>query len=186
MNRYLQNSSSYFTTGSTFLFLPGNHSLNISLNLAAVSNISFRGSGNGYTTVITCTDGIILENITGFNIQALTFMIYLIQQEEKPVIACVSCHDVMITDTLFQGGRQDSFGRVINSADSDFTIINCTFEGNTDSYGGAIFAPVLNLMGNLFNRNTATGDGGAIHGTMSNISLYGNNFTRNRANSGST
>ena len=43
LDQYTQQTATYFTTGSTFLFLPGNHSLQTTLNLTNISDVVFRG-----------------------------------------------------------------------------------------------------------------------------------------------
>lgn len=47
LDQYTQQMATYFTRGSTFVFLTGNYSLQATINLTNISDISFRGEGNG-------------------------------------------------------------------------------------------------------------------------------------------
>ncbi len=170
LDQYIQESSSYFRTGSAFEFLPGNHSLSISLNITTVSNISFRGSESG--AIVICFNEVTVNNVTSLDMEGLTF---ILQLEGKSLAAFVftSSQEVVIANSLF---RIDSSGRGIFSIHSNITITNCLFEGNTGSSGGAIIAKqdtFLTLTVSIFVRNQAISAGGAIYAKNSTITLRG-------------
>lgn len=171
--------------GSVFIFLPGNHSLKTSLDITAVSNISFRGTtGNDSRIIIICSDEVTVNNVTSMEIEGMTFILHLTQQEGKSLsaFAFTRSRGVVIANSVFQNENIPSPGRAILSTDSNITIVNCLFEGNTGSdHGGAIFASqdtFMTLVGNVFTRNKA-GKGGAIYAERSNISLRGSSMNSN-------
>ena len=187
LNQYIQESSKYFKTGSTFIFLPGNHSLRGSLNLTAVSELSFNGTENGPESIIICNDEVTMNNITKLNIEGIVFVLHLFQQDEKISSAFVftNSQEVVIANSVFQKGSIHPPGRAIVATDSNITIIKCLFEGNTGDDGGAISArhnTIMTLDGSTFIGNQAIGRGGAVFSQQSTIILRGNpmnNFSHN-------
>lgn len=176
LDQYIQNSSKFFTTGSVFEFLSGNHSLGTSLNITAVSNISLRAT-EGSRAIVTCNDEVTVNNVTSLNIKGITFILNLTLQEGKLLSAFIftNSQEVIISNSIFKKESINSPGRAILSTDSSITIVDCLFENNRASDGGAIFAgqkTVMTLTGNNFTRNEA-GKGGAIYAEKSEISLSG-------------
>ena len=106
LNQYIQESSKYFKTGSTFIFLPGNHSLRGSLNLTAVSELSFNGTENGPDSIIICNDEVTMNNMTKLNIEGIVFVLHLFQQDEKISSAFVftSSQEVVLLIQYFRKG----------------------------------------------------------------------------------
>ena len=189
LDQYIQESSKYFKTESTFIFLPGKHFLKTSLNITAVSNISFRGAQDNSHSTIICSDAITATNVTSLEIKGLTFILSLDQLNgQSSSLVFISSQEVAIANSVFQNGSIYSPGRAILSTDSEVTITNCLFESNKGDNGGAIFAEqgtFIILIGNTFTRNQATERGGAIYAEESTISLTGsvmNNFSRNSGN----
>ena len=188
LDQYILESSQYFTTGATFVFLPGNHSLNTSLTIATISNISFRGADIGPQAIIVCTDVVNVNNVTGLDINRITFMLQLTGSHLSAFVFS-SSQAIAINDSVFRNGSIPSPGRAILSADTSIMITNCLFEGNTgNGYGGALFAlsgTIMTLSGNIFSRNQAT-TGGAIYAEKSaHIVLKGNAiFSNNEAQKG--
>lgn len=191
LDQYIQNSSQYFTTGAIFVFLPGNHSLNTSLNITTVSNISFRGAETFPLAIIVCTEVVNVSNVTGLDINGITFILHLTGRPLTSAFVFIISQDIVISNSVFQNGSSQSPGRAILSADTNIIITNCLFEGNTgSSYGGAILAlhgTIITLTGNTFTRNqVAEGSGGAIYVEESAISLGGSAvFSNNKAEKGS-
>lgn len=189
LDQYIQESSRYFKTGSTFVFLHGKHFLKTSLNITAVSNISFRGAQNHSHTTIICTDTITATNVTSLDIEGLTFVLSLAQQNgQSSALVFISSQEVIIANSVFLNGSIHSPGRAILSTDSEVTITDCLFEGNIGDNGGAIFAKkgtLMTLIGNTFAGNQAIGRGGAIYAKDSTVSLSGsmmNIFSHNSGN----
>ena len=183
LDQYVQESSKYFTNESSFVFLPGQHCLNTSLNIRAVSNITFRGEENSPNAVIKCNDGITLTDVTSLHIEGLTFVLSLEQQNgQSSVFVLIDSQEISIANSVFQNGSLHSPGRAILSSNSEVTITGCLFEGNSGDNGGAIFAEMGTLMtlsDNTFTRNQAEAKGGAIYLEEGTASLSGNCFVYN-------
>ena len=66
LDDYLSNASQYFTSHSSFLFLPGQHSLNTTLRLENLENVTLRATEAG--AIITVSEnGSILCNHSRFH-----------------------------------------------------------------------------------------------------------------------
>ncbi len=74
-NQYVRRAATYFTTGSTFLFSPGNHSLSLPLKLSHVSNITLMGNLQSNFVVMDCSENyaFLCENVKHLSIQNLIF-----------------------------------------------------------------------------------------------------------------
>ena len=189
LEEYAQESSRYFTANSSFLFLPGCHSLSTALHLTAVSNISFRGTENG-TATITCASSITVDTVTNFHVHGVVFQLLFSQQEGialSSALVITRSQEVVISEAVFQRVKRTGQGRAINCTYCKINILNCFFEDNTGQNGGAIFAQraiFMNLTGNVFARNEAERFGGAVYGESSVLYLIGNSFTDNSAADG--
>ena len=103
LNEYVLNSSSYFTAGSTFVFLPGNHSLTISLNITAVSNLSLTVVESEFRATIISTHSITACNVTSLDVAGIIF-IFKLPTEGTPLSALhfINSDQVVIDNSVFQ------------------------------------------------------------------------------------
>ncbi len=62
LSEYLQDSTTYFTSGSNFTLLQGEHHLNETVALSGVTGITFRGEDTETTTISINTGGIMWNN----------------------------------------------------------------------------------------------------------------------------
>ena len=100
LEEYLQEAETYFTTGTTFIILTGNYSLEGVINLANISNITLRGEKNG--SIINIINGTIrCQNVTGLNIERLTFSVY--SSTISSVLKIIKSNKVFITSCIFRG-----------------------------------------------------------------------------------
>ena len=78
LDDYVERTSSYFRTGTTFLFFGGNHTLQRELELDGVSNITLKGASGQANTDIVCdlTSGITLLNASNITMKGLTFLLH--------------------------------------------------------------------------------------------------------------
>ena len=100
---------------------------------------------------------------------------------------------VMINRVHFKNGRATDFGAGIRkAAGTALTLETCIFSGNrttgSEAYGSAIFnSGSLNIIGCTFYDNSSApadrGFGGAIYNSSGTLTLTGNVFIRNTANS---
>ena len=76
-DQYTTQQSIYFTTGSSLLFLDGNHSIHATIYLSNISDISFRGEGSEFDITLLCKAEVAFhcKNVSSLTIQGLTFVI---------------------------------------------------------------------------------------------------------------
>jgi hypothetical protein len=129
----------YFTPGSTFLFLPGNHTVRATLQLTAISNVVLTKKEANSNVYIICSymdSAISLRTANHVHIKGLTFILhnrYLLQ-----TISALKVQDIHISSASFKGMGVISV-RAIHLSESVVTIAGCQFEGNTGDNGGALY-----------------------------------------------
>ena len=189
LNQYNQQTETYFTTGSTFVFLAGNHTINTTVNLTRISEITFRGERNSQVNILCWNRfGFLIQNVSHLSIEGLVFL------SGNTTIGTLALkitesNGVWIQNVGFLGSY--SFSKIftglhITSSDT-ITVTSCSFEGNTADNGGAIYVTAesnLTLNACTFIGNNATRDGGAIYASGSNLTLSDNMFSGNTAGYG--
>ena len=186
LDEYNQQTETYFTTGSTFVFLAGNHTINTTVNLTSISEITLRGERNSQVNILCSIQVFILiQNVSIMSIEGLVFL------SGNTTIGTVALkiidsNRVFIHNVTFQGSysiRKTFTGLDITSSDT-IKVTSCSFEGNTADNGGAIYVTAesnLTLNASTFIHNKATRHGGAIYARRSNLALYNNMFSGNIA-----
>ena len=141
LDHYAQQAATYFTTGSTFLFLPGYHTLQTTINLTDIYNLKFKRSEEKDSTIYGNYSTILCTGVINLTIDGLTLKTtHLVVLESK---------GIAISDSIFLGNRTLTGNGIKLSAltcnNSTVTVINCHFLGNTGYFGGAISIEVSNL-----------------------------------------
>lgn len=115
LNQYAEEKANYFISGSTFVFLPGNHSLQTQLNLSNVSRITLKSMKMDSNVNIICTTKVTIrcENVTSFNIERLTFLLQLNHHEVASALVFINSKDIMIKSSLFLGSSNYVFGKFL-------------------------------------------------------------------------
>ena len=164
------------------MFLAGNHTVNTTVNLTSISEITLRGERNSQVNILCLNEfNILIQNVSNLSIEGLVFL------SGNTTIGTVA---LKIIDSngvwIYNIGFQGTFftGLHITSSDT-ITVTSCSFDGNTAKYGGAIYVTDSNLTLNAstFIGNNATGHGGAIYVTDSNLTLNASTFIGNNATS---
>ena len=192
LNQYVQQSNIYITTGSTFAFMAGNHSLENTVHMFNISNLTFmnEGSLSNVHVLYKNESALYCEQVENLQIDKLTFV--LNSDENSSAIKTLNS-EITITNSAFLGNEilSDAFGRAMHIEYTKVTITNCLFERGTGDDGGAIHASTLSaiyyLNGNTFSNNKAIFRGGAIYASGSSVSIDGdkkNHFKQNSANQG--
>ena len=174
LEAYIKDSTSYFTSGTEFLFLSGSHDLQIPLYLTNVSNITLRGTTSKFSTVIMCGENMIVENVIYFKLEELHFKTNANKNEGFSMLFFTNI-EVTISSVVFQ--NMNGSIQAIHSNSSTITITNCLFEGHRSGSGGAIIATQdtkLIISGSSFVKNKAQNMGGAIYAKSSIVLLTGN------------
>ena len=170
LDQYNQQREEYFTTGSTFVFLAGNHTINTTVNLTSISEITLRGERNSQVNVLCLNKfGIFIQNVSFLSIEGLVFL------SANTTIGTVALkitnsNGVRIHNVVFQGSYSlIKFFTGLHIISSDTIMVtSCSFEGNTADNGGAIYVTAesiltLNQSRSTFNcNNNAASHGGAI------------------------
>ena len=171
------------------MFLAGNHTVNTTVNLTSISEITLRGERNSQVNFLCSIEVVFLfENVSDLKIEGLVFLSRNIAIESV-ALKIVDSNGVWIHNVGFLGSYSFSkpfTGLDITSSDT-ITVTSCSFEGNTADNGGAIYVTAesnLTLNASTFIGNNATRDGGAIYASGSNLTLSDNMFSGNTAGNG--
>ena len=160
-SQYIQNSKTYFTSNTTFIFRPGDHIVEGNAIIGNVNALKLIAS-NGTKTRLVCTSqagsALILHNVFNARFTSLDF---------------VSC-----------GVQGYPFSAVLLYQVYNFELINCSFQNSRSAALHSLYS-VMVLTGNSFTNNSAENPGGAILASHSHIYLQGKNiFTHNSATEG--
>ena len=192
LGQYANETAMYFTTGSVFVFIQGNHTLDEPLCIEHVSNVTMKRLNINDIVSILCirNSGIEGYNITNMFIEGLEFVILFDRRIISGTLLVFNASGgIMISNSQFRSKVIESGISIRKRAlHFDFcdtiAIINCRFEGIGARKGGAILA--LNRTNLTLARNTFIGniaeEGGAINvHDQTVLILAENTFIRNRA-----
>ena len=167
LDQYTQQAARYFTTGSTFLFLPGNHTLHTTINLTGIYELKFKRSEEKGSTIYGNYSKILCMRVINFTIDGLTLKTTHFKVSEST--------GIVISNSTFLGNGTltENSTSALTCCNSNITVINSHFKGNTGYYGGAININVTNLflINSTFIRNMAHYGGGAIFALSSKITV---------------
>lgn len=167
LDQYAENTSIYFTTGATFVFLPGNHSMQSTMKLKNISNITLRGTRQNSTTPTPRWVGLSIHcrDVRNLSIEQLMFdQWFFIGTHMNPAAALVLFHcEVIISDCTFKGRENTS--HTVRASQSKITITRSRFEANNviNNEGGAIYVTDGCYLFSSLIGNKARLSGGAIY-----------------------
>lgn len=172
LDEYTQQTEEFFTSGATFVFLAGNHSLKTAINLVNITDIILEGDENISSINILCMNEVTFLNVRKLTIEGLTFVFH--SSNISSAIKVLGTKGLVISKSTFQGSWDinQAFMRALYSRFSTIVIVNCSFEGNTGNNGGAILASHhsnITLSGSIFTGNKAKFSGGAIYATYGSL-----------------
>ncbi len=139
LDQYASQGTRYFATGTTFLFLAGNHSGNRTVFLESISDVIFRGiETNSDVTVLKAY--ISCNNVTNFTIQGMVFVPRTADIPDGLFVTILDSKEILFLNTTFQvpSALKNARVRAVYCMNSDVIIINCLFEGNRAHDGAAI------------------------------------------------
>lgn len=180
---YPNEPADYFTTGSTFEFLGGNHSLDFPVSLANVSDLAFRGRASNIGVNFICGDGVTIwfSNVTRLSIDGMRFV--FTSSYRASFLVLINSAKVEITNVTFQGnGDLQKRSRAMYCKNSSVMVKYCLFKGSTGFTGGAMisYTSVISLYENTFTGNKAK-RGGAIGVIGSILQVRDDIFISNKA-----
>ena len=172
ISQYIKMDTSYFTTGSRFIFLAGNHSLEQKLTLSDVSDITFEGDKDFLSTVIAKREAILGLPTFLYNAPQSLAIFYL-----------SNCYNVKVLSSTFQPGSiSNRCSAVLLSNTTLMEMEYCSFQDNKGTSGAAIQSvngSILLLNESYFIGNLAEAYGGAVllkasHGILINYAFFNN------------
>ena len=184
LSEYAQEAELYFTSNTTMVFLPGDHTLDKNITVVNVSRLTMRGessSGNIATVVCSGSVGLSFTSMVDFKIYSLTFT----SCSRKYVIALP---DFIPWNVLPSGATLVHVALLLHSTHAE--LVNCSFH---DNLGTALVVNNTNitLSGNTFIHNNYLLEefvcvsqcmGGAVTAVYSNLIFTGNTtFLENSA-----
>ena len=182
IDEYASHIDWFFLNSSIFRFLPGNHSLNVGLNISGIHNVSFIGLPNSTIAVIVLNESvcIIWEDCRNVEIKNINFSV-------KSNFSCIlffeSIFVIKLTNITVHGNNHTGCSSIITKR-STVEISNSEFNGFTGYSGAALFTLHSNITfagNNLFVRNMAV-SGGSIYFYYSSVVFSGISiFTVNTA-----
>ena len=73
LSEYVQQTKSYFTSNTTMVFLPGDHTLDVNITVANISRLTMCGeSSSGYVATVVCNGPFGLSFIGMFDLKILS------------------------------------------------------------------------------------------------------------------
>ena len=202
LSEYAQKTELYFTSNTTMVFLPGDHTLDTNTTVANVAGLTLHGESSSHniaTVVCRGSVGLSFTSIADFRIEFLT--ISSCSRKYNGTLPGIPIAFIVYGALLLQSTQ---YAELVNCSFSDnngtaLVVINAnvTLSGNnftqnkaSRSLGGAIIAynnTELNFSGiNNFLNNSATHRGGPIFTSDNTVLGFNgtNNFINNSAEFG--
>jgi len=178
---YAENDTLNLELDSTFIFLPGIHSLSSDFVAANLSNLIMSGleltSSPQAHVICTSPAGFIFESISRVEINNLVFTscgrlgtLFTI----SIAILVNSVDNFLLSSTLLQESVTSALLLFLSNARID----NCTFDNTTGGTFGSIVVvdSIVSFVNNTFANNVAINQGGAMHAQRSALDFSGNNI----------
>lgn len=104
LDKYTERTRKYFTKGSTFEFLAGNHSILNTVILSRISDVTFRGNLDLNVTLIFKNKAAILcDHVTKLVIEKLVFLFdYGEANEQTTALNITYSNHIVINSSAFQ------------------------------------------------------------------------------------
>ena len=182
IEEYAGQVDTFFINNSIFSFDPGNHSLNIGLNIRGIHNVSFIGLPNSSSivTVLNKSTYIMWKDCGNIEITNINFVV---ESDFSCILFFESTLLVKLTNVTVLGNSHTGCSSIISNR-STVNISNSKFNGITGFSGAALFALHSNITftgTNSFFRNMAE-SGGSIYFYHSSVIYSGiSTFTGNTA-----
>ena len=186
-DHYAHDPEQHFISDTTFIFLPGEHQLNSSINLYGVQNVSFQGMLTEEPVIIKLGPlvGLNFSNCDGIEIKSLNF---LLGSDYEYGLMFYDTSDTNLQSIVISTCTEDENSTrrsAVLSQASEMNISNSSFVGISGQFGAALLvldSSNISFMGtNTFTNNSAK-LGGAIHSISSTLQFDGISiFKDNRA-----
>lgn len=187
LDLFAQKSARYFTSGSTFVFFAGNHTLNTTVAVTNVVNLTLksintsRPSADVSITLINNAN-FQVHSVVNLTLHGLRFLLHSdLLSADIDALMITRSREVLIANSIFEGSGDlnKTLGRALHIRNSAITITNSHFERNTGLNGGALFAESgsrITLANVTFIGNKARLRGGAICASQSSVIFWNGVF----------
>ena len=178
---YANDKDTYFVNDSAFIFSPGNHILNVGLQLTGIFNISFNGLPDIRPNITVLNSaGITWESCENIELSNIVFNV---MTHFTYILSFEFTFSVKLSNITILGNDDIVGCSSIISQRSTVDVLNSTFVGIFGFAGAALTVSdsLITFAGNIFSKNTAI-TGGVMSLNKSTVLFRGNNsFVRNSA-----
>ena len=144
IDEYASQIDKFFINNSIFLFVPGNHSLTIGLDISGIQNISFIGLPESYVTIIVLNHLAHIKWKYCKNIEIINIS-FVIKSNFSCVLSFDSTLCVKLSNITILGNAEHIGCSSIISERSVVDISNSTFTRIRGYYGASLTASRSNI-----------------------------------------
>ena len=196
LSHYITESHQYFTSNTTLVFIPGNHTLEKGLLIRDITRLAMLGNSSTLiSSNIVCStnkpESFTFHNISEVHIHSLAF----ISCGSSSVGAAVSLNVIYLANisscTFYNNINRNDYsdiGGALAVVNSTLTLSETTFTNNSaiSTHGGGLYTEKSNVtvIGNTFVNNSASGWGGGAYTEDSMVPFVSNLFSDNIASYG--
>ena len=150
LDTYVSNESAYFTDNTSFIFLPGTHTLNSNVSIHNVTNVALVGNAdlNEGNVTIQCngSGGLVFQNASHVKLVNLSFVscgqplpdsLQRYGETAQAALAFGEVSDLLLDSVSVCHSK--GYGVLGLCVHGNFEIVHCLFDsnkGNTHYYGG--------------------------------------------------
>lgn len=183
LNEYMSNSSQYFVSDTTFIFLPGKHQLDIDIRLQNLQNVSLIGepTNTAVTLSLGPQAGLSWMNCENIEIKSVSIVV---RGNHENILVFANTVGIQIFNISFTGREATNGCSSLVFKSSTAQITDAHFVELSNQFGAVMVTSqsVVSFSGsNVFAINIAK-LGGSIYSTDSEVTFSGDNiFTNNHA-----
>ena len=179
-NEYVNDTETYFTSNTSFIFLEGEHYLDSALVVDGKCDITMKASTNASVTIIFSSNAVIrFQDSQAFVVSSLMIHYHGSDQYESALELFYS-QNIQLTGVEFEKSLDTMYAsRAVLMYNSTVSITDCSFFNGsigTGKDGGALFVThsTVELLGCVDFTGNSAEYGGAIAARYSTLSVYGN------------
>ena len=136
-SQYIQNSDTYFTSNTTFIFRPGDHIVEKNVVIANVNILKLTGRSETKPRIVcTLPAGFALDNVSNAEFASLEFISCGAQDYPFSTMFLNEVANVKLTNCSFQNSKSTA----LYALNSVVVLTWNSFRNNSANYGGAILS----------------------------------------------
>ena len=123
LSEYVQDADLYFTSNTTMVFLPGDHTLDMNITVANVTRLTMHGeSSSGKIATIVCKERVGLTFTNMMELKNIFFNICVLQKEIWYVNYGLLLHSTQYTE-LVNCSFRDNLGTALVVNNTSVTLV---------------------------------------------------------------